>query len=287
VGSNNFKGGLQLNFKKIFSVLLLLVLLTYTLCACQQSGFQNETESEADADLPELRIGVDLIKPFFYKNENGDYAGIDADIIAEACKRAGYRPKFIIVSWSERDNYLQNGNVDCLWSAFIKDGREDLYHWTDTYLQSNLRVITDSKSPDKDAALSSIHKGMAVRAGSKIEELLLQETAKRPSIQVYSCGTFEMAETAFIKGYVGALGGHEAVLQEIINNYPGLYHFLDGSLMTANLGAAFSKDDTSEHYDRINNAIKAMKADGTITAIYEKYHSGSSEESGVSVSAQN
>ena len=276
-----------MNFRKIFSVLLLLVLLIYALCACQQSDFQNETESTADSDLPELKIGVDILRPFFYKDENGDYAGIDADIASEACQRAGYRPKFVIVSWSDRDNYLENGNADCLWSAFIKNGREDLYHWTDTYLQSNLRAITDIKNPDKNASLSSIHKGIAVRAGSRIEDLLLQDTLSRPSIQVYSCGTFEMAETAFIKGYVGALGGHEAVLQEIINNYPGLYRFLDGSLMTASLGVAFSKDDTSDHYDHINNAIRAMKKDGTITAIYEKYHSASSEESEVSSSVQN
>ena len=108
---------------------------------------------------------------------------------------------------------LQNGTVDCLWSAFIKNGREDDYRWTDAYLQSDLRAIVDVKSPDQDLNELNAGPGMAVRAGSKIEELLLSRADSRPTLHIYACGTFEMAETAFVKGYTGALGGHEAVLQ--------------------------------------------------------------------------
>ena len=277
-----------MHLRKLFSVFLLMVLLTSTLCACQQSNLQNETETEADSDLPELKIGVDILRPFFYKDENGDYAGIDADLATEACKMAGYKPVFVNVAWDDRDSYLQNGNVDCLWSAFIKDGREDLYHWTDTYLQSNLRAIVDTKSPDKNASIDTLRKGMAVRAGSKLEDLLLQDdTVKRPNIQVYACGTFEMAETAFVKGYVGALGGHEAVLQDLIDRHPGLYRFLDGSLMTANLGVAFQKDDDSEQYTKINDAIQSMLADGTVTQIFETYYSGSDTDKKEAANVQN
>lgn len=108
-----------------------LCLLSCILCACQQTdSTKSDTAKgvETDTALPELHIGADILKPFFYIDENGDYAGIDA--------------------------------------------------------------------------------GMAVRAGSKLEYLLLHASADHPSISVYSCGTFAMAETAFVKGYIGALGGH-------------------------------------------------------------------------------
>ena len=88
--------------------------------------------------------------PYFYTDENGNFAGIDAEIATEACRRAGYSPDFIKINWDNRDQYLQNGTVDCLWTAFIKDGKEDSYLWTDTYLQSNLRVIIGKNSPEKD-----------------------------------------------------------------------------------------------------------------------------------------
>ena len=45
--------------------------------------------------------------------------------------------------------------------------------------------------------------GIAVRAGSKAEEILLENNAwtLTGTSQVYSCGTFKLAEIAFIKSF--------------------------------------------------------------------------------------
>ena len=199
-----------MNLKKFIVAVSIILIAVCILCACQSSDSQ--TETTADSALPELNIGVDNLEPFFYTDENGSYAGIDADIAIEACRRAGYTPHFIEIDWSNRDQYLQDGTIDCLWTAFIRNGREDLYHWTDTYLQSNMRVIVSIKSPDADMKSTFEHGGVAVRAGSKAEEISLKNEGGLKPVQVYSCGTFEMAETAFVKGYIGALCCHEAVL---------------------------------------------------------------------------
>lgn len=236
------------------------------------------TQTGAAPELPVLKIGVNIIRPFFYTNENGHYTGIDAEIATEACRRAGYQPDFIENTWRERDTYLKNKTVDCLWSAFIKDGREKLYQWSDPYLQSNLRIIVGMRNPEQDVTTFKGESGVAVHADSKIEELLLENPCERPSISIYSCGTFEMAETAFVKGYVSALGGHELVLREVIHNYPGQYRFLDGSILKANLGVAFRKDDTSEYCQKINTALNEMREDGTIREITRRYLSGFSAD---------
>ncbi len=268
-----------MNIRKKISGAFLALAVGCMLCSCQQT--EAKTESAADLELPELKIGVDILKPFFYIDENGHYAGIDAEIAEEACRRAGYAPDFVEVSWSERDSELQSGNIDCIWSAFIKNGREDLYDWTDTYLQSNLRVIVDAKSPDHDMRSLNGPGGMAVRADSKIEEILLKNESDRKPIRIYTCGSFEMAENAFVKGYVGALGGHEAVLQDVIQNYSEEYRFLDGSILAADLGVAFCRKDDSEARDKINDALEAMKAEGVIENVYESYTLGQLVKEGV------
>ena len=273
-----------MNIKKIISVAAVIFIAAFTLCACQKT--EMPVENTADAELPELKIGVDILKPFFYIDENGDYAGIDAEIAREACIRAGFRPEFTVVSWSDRDDQLREGTVDCLWTAFIKNGRENFYLWTDTYLKSNLRAIVDTKSPDQEIQTIPSHTGMAVRAGSKIEDILLTET-DRPAISIYSCGTFEMAKTAFIKGYIGALGGHEAVLNEVLKEYPGQYRFLDDSIMTADLAVAFPKNDTTDHWQKINDAIGKLKNDGTIDQIWAKYVSNPTTSKEVSAHGKN
>lgn len=270
--------------KKIIAAVSIMLTAALGLCACQSADSQTETAT--NSTLPELKIGVDTLEPFFYTDENGSYAGIDADIATEACRRAGYTPNFIKIDWSNRDEYLQNGTVDCLWTAFIKNGREDLYQWTDTYLQSKMRVIVNAKSPDQDIKSTFEHGGVAVRAGSKAEEIFLENEGDLEPIQVYSCGTFEIAETAFVKDFVAGLCCHEAVLEKVMSRYPGLYRFLDGSIMNADLGVAFVKDDSSEKCQKINDAIADLKEDGTIDDISATYRCEISDAEEVSADAQ-
>lgn len=136
--------------EKIIFNFLKIIIIICILCACQ---IPKSNENIKKSSLPKIKIGVDTLKPIFYVSENGTYKGIDAEIAKEACNRAGYKPKYVVINWSERDEYLQDNKVDCLWSGFIKNGREDSYLWTDTYMQSNLRVIVDKKCPDQSYTL--------------------------------------------------------------------------------------------------------------------------------------
>ncbi len=255
---------------KVYGLLVVLMLsIICGLSACQK---RQVTESKTKEKLPEIRIGVDMLKPFFYIDKNGDYKGIDAEIAKKACKLAGYQPKFINISWSDRDEYLENGQVDCLWSAFCKDGREEKYLWTDTYLNSKLKAIVEERCPSKNFEDFKGPSGIAMRAGSKIEEIIESGSDPRfENMDIYCCGTFEMAQTAFVKGYADALAGHEVVLDQMIEENPGLYRYLDGTILNAQLGVAFKLENGQKMCEKINEALKEMKKDGTIAEIAEKY----------------
>lgn len=263
------EGDRPLKIVKSIAAVLLMLVAACALCACQPTDAQNETD--ATSLLPELKIGVDTLEPFFCTDENGDYAGIDAEIATEACKRAGYTPIFTEINWSNKAECVQNGTVDCLWTAFSKNGREDSYCWTDAYMQSDIRVIANKNTPDKDLDSILAHGKTAVRAGSKAEEALLQASDGHDGVQIYSCSSFEMAETAFVKQYAMALCCDEEVLAQVMDKYPGLYEFVDGSVMTVDLGVAFAKDNPSEAFQKVDDAIRAMKADGTMAAILSEY----------------
>ena len=236
---------------------------------------QNKAEKnpQPSESLPELRIGVDDLKPFFYVDQNGDYAGIDAEIAMEACRRAGYQPVFQNVTWDVRDQYLEAGNLDCLWSACAMDGREARYHWTDPYLESKLAVLVDAVAPDQDIDTFNGPGGVAVRAGSKAEELLLERchAASAETGIIYSCGTLTMAETAFVKGYANAFACHQVVLDQLMRENPGAYRYLGEPLMAVHLGVAFAKDADTPYRDQINEALASMKQDGTIVSIAKEY----------------
>lgn len=254
----------------LVSALPLFLAAALALSACGQAERKTNTIEET---LPQIQIGVDNLKPFFYIDRNGDYAGIDADLAAEACRRAGYEPVFTEVAWDERDQYLENGDLDCLWTAFIMDGREDRYNWMDSYLDSDLAVLVEKNAPDKSVEEFQGPGGVAVRAGSRAEELFLK--MKNPKSgeaeNVYSCGTFSMALTAFVKGYANGLAGHRIVLQQLVDSNPGEYKYLEEHWQKVHLGVAFRKGQEAEMHDRIDQALREMKADGTIRKIAEQY----------------
>ncbi len=66
-------------FKKAMLTLLLIIMGCF-LCACNKQSEKEQQKAVDDSQLPELKIGVNMLKPYFYMNENGDYIGIDAEI---------------------------------------------------------------------------------------------------------------------------------------------------------------------------------------------------------------
>lgn len=239
----------------------------------QSTAKKGTMEKAGVKSLPKLKIGVDILEPFCYIDENGDYTGIDIDIANKVCEKAGYQPVFVEIPWDEKDTYLKEGKIDCLWGAFSIDGRENKYLWTDSYLESNLGAIAERRSPAKSLKDFKGPSGIAVRAGSKAEEILLENPdSLSPGTQkVYSCGTFSMAKTAFIKGYADALACHKVVLHQIMMDNPGLYRYLEGTIMTVHLGVAFDKEAKDGKYEAVNKEIREMKKDGTISEIAKKY----------------
>ena len=262
---------MKFNIRKGISAFLLISGMVCTLCACQSAEHGKET---ADTALPELKIGDSRIRPFFYKDENGDYTGIDVEIAQEACKRAGYQPVFVEIPSGEKEQYLKNGAVDCLWAAYApEDLTDDGEQWTQAYRESNIGILVGQNSPDDRLENLKSNGGIAVVAGSKAEEMLLQRIHKSAGEKqnVYSCGSFEQAETAFIKGYAGALVGDEIVLKQIMQEYPDSYRMLDEKLKTIQLSAVFGKDTDPVCWQEINKAIGEMKQEGAVSEIIRKY----------------
>ena len=97
--------------KKVLIPFLLLLALV-PLCAC------TATVPTPSVPLPQLVIGSDNYPPYNYTDENGFPAGVDVELAREACRRIGYEPVFRLIDWDQKDEFLQNGEVDCLWLLF-------------------------------------------------------------------------------------------------------------------------------------------------------------------------
>ena len=207
-----------------------------------------------------------------YLDDDGKPVGIDVELAEAVCEQLGYTPVFQYIVWDKKDEYLDNGKVDCLWGSFTMNGREDEYQWAGPYLYSRqvIAVRTDSKIRNiSDLA----GKRVAVQATTKPEEVLLERSDPRvPEVDmVYSLSGMDEIYASLRKGYVDAITGHESALERFVGNAPDMYAILDESLYISELGVAFKNDTHQDLAKKMTQILKEMQDDGTLRDMVEKY----------------
>ena len=75
--------------KHRISAVIACILAGVLLTACSLESAKTEEKT-----LPKITIGGAIYKPYFYKDVEENYTGIDVELAKEACARLGYRPVF-------------------------------------------------------------------------------------------------------------------------------------------------------------------------------------------------
>ncbi len=251
----------------VISVAIFTTLFTFLLGAC---GAESGGE-EADERLT-VRIGSDEYSPFFYRNESGDFAGIDVELATEAFKRIGRRAVFTEIDWSEKNVLLESVEIDCLWGCFSMTGREDLYAWAGPYMKSRqvLAVRADS-SINTFADLNG--KSIAMQYTSKADELFTSGKDERiPELSRMLCfSNFDIIFAALKNGYADAIAGHETALKERMKSNMGKYRILEETLLSVELGVAFKIGGGEELAALVTKALVVMRNDGFTASVLKRY----------------
>lgn len=254
------------SMKHRISAIIMCILVGVILTACSLGS--KETEKK----LPELKIGGAVYEPYFYKDSEGHYTGIDVELAREACARLGYRPVFKEIDLGQRKKLLRTGKIDCMWSCFSIDDNKEGYLWAGPYLYSR-RVVVVRGDSDVMSLSDLKDKSIAVQSNSTSEKLFLDNANHQiPRVsRIASYRTFGEVFTALRKGYVDAIAGHEGALLVYTQDYPGQYRYLNMTLHQAKLGVAFDKNGDQKLAGRLTAVLKKMSEDGTTGSIIEKY----------------
>jgi polar amino acid transport system substrate-binding protein len=258
--------------KRVKLLFLTVCILTGLLCGCSRQSEQGT----ADADLPVLNIGIDSsYEPYSYVDQNGDFAGLDIELATEACRRMGRVPVFTAIKWDNKNMYLEDGSIDCIWSCFSMSGSEDDYDWVGPYMYSRQMVAVRSDSVvDSLADLEGCR--VAVMSSTKPESIFLDTIGGSiPDVSdVYCMGDMDLVFAALQAGYADAAAGHETVMRQYISTSPGQYRLLDEALQSVDVGIAFEKGRNPKLVSELSEAIETMKADGTLNDLLEAYEIG-------------
>lgn len=150
-------------------------------------GCSNQKEQESDGSLQKITVGIDKFEPYSYLDMDGNYTGVDIEIASKVFHELGYEPDFKFITWSEKHTCLADGTIDCIWSCYSMNDRENDYQWAGPYLYSR-QVIAVASDSDIQTFDDLLGKNVGVQDTTRAAELFFHTIdSALPEVKQVNC----------------------------------------------------------------------------------------------------
>lgn len=263
---------------KKFIALAMALVMSLALVACGTPAASSESASQPEVQVSDLEaikakgemiIGYTVYEPMNYTDENGEFTGFDTELAKAVCAKLGVEPKFQEIVWETKEVELNAGSIDCVWNGLtIDEDRKATMEITDPYVV-NAQVVVMLKDAAYTDTASLIGKNVCAEQGSagqttiEGDENLAQATFVPKTVQTdclmeVAAGTCDAAvlDITLAQAMIGE--GTDYANLVIVDQLAEEFY-----------GVAFRKG--SDACAATNAAFDELTADGTMTALAEKY----------------
>jgi polar amino acid transport system substrate-binding protein len=231
-----------------------------------------------------LIIGTEAAYVPYEFFKDGKIVGYDPDIADLMVPKIGAKAQFIDTAWSGIIPALYAGKFDCIISAMtITKERADKVLFSMPYADaSNVILLREDETRIKSAddlsgKIIGVQLGSAAAGIIKVFEAKLKAAGKPGYADVKQYEHFPEAYQDLLNQRVDAVVNSKSTLMVVIRDAPGKFKTLGGvSDITAYFGMAFRKEDGALR-DFVNTQLAAMKQDGTLAKLQEKWFGGTME----------
>ena len=252
--------------KKNILILAMAVALVAVLAACGSGGTAKNSGKK-------WVIGTDTVfKPFEYTAENGDFVGIDVDILAAVAEDQGFDYELKSLGWDAAIAACQAGQADGLIAgASITDERKESgWIFSDGYYDAN-QVMAVKAGSDIKGFEDMKGKTVAVKTGT-----MSADYANSIKDQYgFKVTTFEDSPTMYAAvtgGQVeGCIDDAPIMASQIKDDNLGMQILENTGNEPASYGFAVFNADNQELVDMFNAGLANIKANGTYDKIIAKY----------------
>ncbi len=233
------------------------------------------TKETAAADEGEKvwKIATDTVfKPFEYTDDNGDFVGIDMDILAAIAEDQGFKYEVNVLGWDASIAACQAGQADgMIAGASITDERKESgWIFSDGYYDANQCLAVAENS---DIAGFEDLSGLSVAVKTGTMSASYAESIS--SDYGFTVTYFEDSPTmyqAVIGGQVAGCFDDTPIMSCTIKESGLAMKLVDGTgNEPAAYGFAIFNADNQELVDMFNEGLANIKADGTYDEIIAKY----------------
>lgn len=263
-------------------VVFIAVLLGLTACSSPAGSTAPVTEPEGclgsaetalvDLNCREVTIAVEnAYLPFNYIIvKTGEAGGWDYEAITEICSRLHCTPKFVETAWDGLIQSVSAGQNDVGGDGItITEERAQSVDFSIGYMQIQQRLLV-RKGETRFGSIEELASNPDFVLGTQVNTTNY-ETAKTylREERIKAFDQFPFAIQALLAGDLDAV-----IIDEIVGlGYQGVnkdqLEFIGPSISSDELGFAFAKG--SDLVDPVNKALEAMKADGTLEKLNQKF----------------
>ena len=274
------------NFKKaIIAVLALAMLLSLSACGTKSASSATDTPAASAApsaaaatvatvETGKLHMATNAAFPPYEMIKDGstsDYEGIDVEIATKIAEKLGLELVIDNMEFGSVITSVQTGKEDIAMAGLtVNDERKKSIDFTDSYATGKQVIIVKEDSAIKSADDMT---GKKIGAqGATTGYLYTSDTPENGGFgeeNVTAFTTGALAVQALVNDKVDCVVIDSAPAQEYVKANKGL-KILETPYVTEDYAIGVSKDNTALK-DAVNDALKALIADGTVKSIVDKY----------------
>jgi polar amino acid transport system substrate-binding protein len=206
--------------------------------------------------------------PFETKTSNGNFEGFEVDVVNEAAKRAGMTTNIADYGFQALFAAIASKRIDVAISSItITPDRLKSVSFTQPYYDSDMGVATKEESPIKDVA-DLKGKIVGYLSGSTGEKWVKDNQAADGFGDVKGYKAQQDLLLDLSVGRIDAVVSDIPGMQFALKSMKGLA-VKDRIKTGEQYGLMMGKDDPN--LAKLNDALSAMKGDGTLAQIHEKW----------------
>lgn len=214
-----------------------------------------------------VRLGTEgAYPPYNFINDEGEVDGFEREVGDEICKRAALECLWVTNDWDSIIPNLVSGNYDTIIAGMsITNERDEVIDFTQAYFPPDPSAYVALAGAGDEAAagvvaaqISTVQAGHVASSGATLVE--------------FSSPDDTLA--AVKNGEADAVLADKGFLEDIVNESGGELVFVGKDVMLGDgIGVGLRESD-GELKSRLDAAITAMKADGTLNAMISRWFEG-------------
>jgi L-cystine transport system substrate-binding protein len=215
-----------------------------------------------------FKIGTEgTYSPFTYHDESGKLVGFDVEIGEEIAKRLGVKAEFLEGKWDGLIAGLDANRYDAVINQVgITEERKAKYDFSDPYIASKAALIVREDNADI--------KGFADLSGKKAAQSLTSnygKMAEEAGAELIGTDGFDQSIALVVQGRADATINDSLSFLDFKKKQPNAPVKIAATEDEAAYSGVIVRKGDPELVAAINEALKAMKADGAYQRIADKY----------------